>query len=267
MHFDLMVGGAKRRLTLNENAVIDLYELTGDDLFALGQRLAAPGASPAEKMRAMRLLAWTCLSQSQKFAGKPETVSKVGEWLSADQGIRLEVMRACGSLIEHYLRQMSGPPEFEGQLAPFVPTPENVVEVMARFVKPGDTVTDLGAGDGRLLDAAREAGAATVFGYEREVNRYDKLENKYRHDEMVKVFNTDIRDADISGSDVVFLYLLGTSNAELKNKLLSEMKPGALVVSHDFAMPEWEPNEEVRVTCPDREHVVYVWTIPAGPSA
>jgi len=257
MHIDLKLGGATRRLAITENAVISLFELTGDDFFTLGVKLADASVALVDKMRIMRLLAWTCLVDSQKWEGKRESLRQVSEWL-ADQEKRMEVMRTVGQLMADYLAKMAGPPEFEGQLAPFVPTPPEVVE---RMVALGDVagkyVVDLGAGDGRLMVAALEAGCRGVAGYELHEERYMALLAK-----SLGVYQQDIRTADVSVADVVFMYLLPTSNAELKQKLLSEMKPGALVISHDFDMPDWEPETRESVKCADRNHAVYVWRIP-----
>lgn len=259
MHIDLKLGGATRRLAITENAVISAYELTGDDFFALGSKLADANLPLADKMRTMRLLAWTCLCDSQKWEGKRESLRTVSEWLE-DRDKRMEVMAAVGKLIAGYIAAMAGPPEFEGQLAPFVPTPPEVVE---RMVALGDVegkyVVDLGAGDGRLMVAALEAGAAGVVGYELHEERCNALRAK-----SLNVFHDDIREAVLLDTDVVFLYLLPTSNAELKAKLLAEMKPGALVISHDFDMPDWQPEHRESVKCADRNHAVYVWRIPTA---
>ena len=271
MHIDLKLGGATRRLAITENAVISAYELTGDDFFALGSKLADAALPLADKMRTMRLLAWTCLCDSQKWEGKRESLRTVSEWLE-DRDKRMEVMAAVGKLIADYIAKMAGPPEFEGQLAPFVPTPMEVVERMvalgdvAHGAITGKHVIDLGAGDGRLMFAAADAGAASVRGCELHDGRYAALvkaiaERGYTN---VRVDQVNITDCRIDESDVVFLYLLPTSNAELKAKLLAEMKPGALVISHDFDMPDWEPEVRESVKCADRNHAVYVWRIPTA---
>lgn len=283
---EIELGGAKRRLTLNENAIIALYDLTGADFFALGQRLAAKthdeNGAPilgedgkpiapvlyAEKMRITRLLAWALLSQSQNWDGRPETLRTVGEWL-ADPKKKIEVMEAAGRLIEDYLSEMGVVArEFEGQLAPFVPTPMPVVERMLELarVRGAVHVVDLGAGDGRLLLAALERGAS-VAGFELHQGRYAALKAKIEAHparECACVYQCDIRKAAVELADVVFLYLLQSSNAELKPKLLRECKPGALVVSHDFSMPDWTPESVEHVHAEGRMHTIYAYRIPVG---
>lgn len=281
---EIELGGAKRRLALNENAIIALYDLTGADFFALGQRLAAKthdeqgnallgeDGKPiapvlyAEKMRITRLLAWALLSQSQNWDGRPDTLRTVGEWL-ADPKKKVEVMEAAGLIIEDYLAQMGiASREFEGQLAPFVPTPHAVVERMLALgnVQPTMHVVDLGAGDGRLLFAALDKGASAC-GYELHAGRYDALKAKieaHPYRESACVFQCDIREAAIELADVVFLYLLQSSNATLAPKLLAECKPGALIVSHDFSMPDWTPEAIEHVAAEGRTHTIYAYRIP-----
>ena len=286
---EIELGGQKRHLAMNENAMIALYELTGEDFFALGQRLAAKShdakgnpilgedgkpVAPvlfAEKMRITRLLAWTLLSQSQNWDGKRETLRTVGEWL-ADPKKKIEVMEAVGLIIEDYLAEMGVVTrEFEGQMAPFVPTPMAVVERMLEVggVRPCDHIVDLGAGDGRLLLAALDKGAS-VAGFELHQGRFEALKAKiaaHPYKESACVYQCDIRQAAIELADVVFLYLLQTSNAELRPKLLAGCKPGALIVSHDFSMPDWTPESVECLVAEGRSHTIYAYRIPVATPA
>ncbi len=280
---EIELGGAKRRLALNENAIIALFDLTGADFFGLGQRLAAKthdedgnallgeDGKPiapvlyAEKMRITRLLAWALLSQSQNWDGRPETLRTVGEWL-ADPKKKVEMMEAAGLIIEDYLAQMGvASREFEGQLAPFVPTPHHVVSRMVALANlgPGKHAVDLGAGDGRLLLAALDMGAS-VDGVELSPVRYSALLKRVQeHPGAGRAYiqQIDIRNAALCDADVVFLYLLQSSNVALQPKLLAECKPGALIISHDFSMPDWVPEAVEHVAAEGRTHTVYVYRI------
>ena len=61
---------------------------------------------------------------------------------------------------------------------------------------------------------------------------------------------------------VVTLYLLPELNLRLQPTLMRDLKPGTPVVSHDFDMGDWKPEQshEVQVR---RTHRVYLWKIPA----
>jgi tRNA A58 N-methylase Trm61 len=133
-------------------------------------------------------------------------------------------------------------------------------------LKDGDEVIDLGAGDGRLLFAAAENARVTAYGVEAHADRYEALAArcKQRGDsDRIFLQHCDIREAVLNGCNVVFLYLLSSSNAELKPKLLAECKPGTRIISHDFGMPDWVPDETAKVECEDRPHVVHMWRVPA----
>lgn len=286
---EIELGGAKRRLSLNENAIIALFDLTGADFFALGQRLAAKthdedgnallgeDGKPiapvlyAEKMRITRLLAWALLSQSQNWDGRPETLRTVGEWL-ADPKKKVEMMEAAGLIIEDYLAQMGvASREFEGQLAPFVPTPHHVVSRMVALANlgPGKHAVDLGAGDGRLLLAALDTGAS-VDGVELSPVRYSNLLKRVaEHPGCGRAYiqQIDIRNAALCDADAVFLYLLQSSNVALQPKLLAECKPGALIISHDFSMPDWQAEAVEHVAAEGRTHTIYAYRLPVPAAA
>jgi hypothetical protein len=52
-------------------------------------------------------------------------------------------------------------------------------------------------------------------------------------------------------------------NLKLKPKLLSELKPGTRVVSHNYDMGEdWQPEKKVEMTVDGTRHTVYFWVIP-----
>src|SRR5690606_23602972 len=58
---------------------------------------------------------------------------------------------------------------------------------------------------------------------------------------------------------VVTMYLLTQVNLKLRPRLLSELKPGTRIVSHQFNMGDWEPDETKTLSGRD----VYFWVIPA----
>jgi hypothetical protein len=56
---------------------------------------------------------------------------------------------------------------------------------------------------------------------------------------------------------VITLYLLPSLNLKLRPKLL-ELKPGTRIVSHDFSMGDWKPDQVLQVG----GKTVYYWTVP-----
>jgi cyclopropane fatty-acyl-phospholipid synthase-like methyltransferase len=74
------------------------------------------------------------------------------------------------------------------------------------------------------------------------------------------LFQTDLRDAT-----VVTLYLLPHLNLKLRSRLFEQLKPGSRIVSHDYHMGDWTPEQVVEVEGPRRIHALYYWVIPNKP--
>ncbi|MEK7788149.1 MAG: class I SAM-dependent methyltransferase, partial [Chloroflexota bacterium] len=122
-------------------------------------------------------------------------------------------------------------------------------------VQPGETVYDLGSGDGRVLFiAAREFGARAV-GVEIDPLKYlwtRAMIALLGLGDRVTVHRANFFDVDLGEADVVTLYLLPKANARLLPKFERELKPGARVVAHAFALPAWPVAAEeknVKVYC------------------
>ncbi len=146
---------------------------------------------------------------------------------------------------------------------PYVPTPYVVVEEMLRLaeVGPDDFVIDLGSGDGRILiDAARKFGARGV-GVDLDPERIaESVDNAQAAgvSERVAFLREDLFKFDIARASVVTMYLLPTVNRKLRPRLLSELKPGTRIVSHDFDLDDWRPDGKSTV----RKNV-FLWIVPA----
>jgi hypothetical protein len=62
---------------------------------------------------------------------------------------------------------------------------------------------------------------------------------------------------------VVTIYLSRDANLKLRPRLLSQLRPGARVVSHEFDMGDWAPTALRQL--PDESgfpRMLYLWTIP-----
>lgn len=152
-------------------------------------------------------------------------------------------------------------------LAPAFPTPETVVDRMLDLaqVKPGETVYDLGCGDGRIVIAAAQKYQARAVGVEIRRDIYEATRGRVASlglSDRVKIVHGNALRTDLSGADVVTLYLLTSSNERLKPVLLKYLKPGARVVSHDFSISGWKPDETEKMMVDGRPHTVYVYRMP-----
>jgi ubiquinone/menaquinone biosynthesis C-methylase UbiE len=158
-------------------------------------------------------------------------------------------------------------------IVPFVPTHPKVVEAMLKLaeVKPGDTVYDLGCGDGRIVisavkDFKAKRGLGIDFNPERlkdcarnmdeaKLTPEQRQAITFKQGDVLKLTPEDFKDVD-----VVTLYLLPEVNLRLRPVLQKGLKPGARIVSHDFDMGDWKPDQTKEVVA-DRTHTIYLWVI------
>jgi cyclopropane fatty-acyl-phospholipid synthase-like methyltransferase len=144
----------------------------------------------------------------------------------------------------------------------FTPTRHTVADAMLTLarVSAEDVVYDLGSGDGRIpIIAAQKYGARGVgieidprlVAVARELAREGGVEDK------VTFIEGDLFTADITPATVVTLYLSASINARLEAKLKRELRPGARIVSHQFPIGHWTPDERTRVDFSE----LFLWKI------
>jgi protein-L-isoaspartate O-methyltransferase len=151
-------------------------------------------------------------------------------------------------------------------LAPFVATPEDVVERMLQLAKvgPDDVVYDLGCGDGRIVIAAAKKFGARGVGIDIDANLINQAEARAKAEGVanrVRFEVGDVMTANVSRATVVTMYLLAASNVRLRPMLTKQLRKGARIVSHSFPMGDWEP--DVVDTFRDQagtSRTLYLWT-------
>ena len=164
----------------------------------------------------------------------------------------------------HWQPAREAPPSARPELdAPYVQTVAETVEVMLDLaaVGPGDRVVDLGCGDGRILIAAARRGASG-YGVDIDPARIAEAQANARRAGVAGRIRFEVRDlfeTPIGEADVVALYLLPELNLQLRPRLLSELRPGARIVSNAFDMGDWRPDRTANVGGAP----VYLWTVPA----
>jgi predicted O-methyltransferase YrrM len=153
------------------------------------------------------------------------------------------------------------------KLAPYVASPGRVVDMMLEMarIKPGETLYDLGSGDGRLLIAAAEKYKAKAVGIEISPSLVTAASEEIRKAglaDRARVIQGDVLQADLSPADVVTIYMDTAANAKLRPLLEKYLKPGARVVSHDAEVPGWKP-ARIEKTAEGDGHTIYLYQIPA----
>ncbi|MBS0335876.1 MAG: class I SAM-dependent methyltransferase [Proteobacteria bacterium] len=155
---------------------------------------------------------------------------------------------------------------------PFVVSPEEVVDRMLRIadIGPADYVIDLGSGDGRIVIGAARRGARAL-GIDIDPSLVERARNNAASAgvaERATFVAQDLFDTDLSKASVITMYLLPEVNLKLRPKLLS-LAPGTRIVSHDWNMGDWEPDETIELRTPEKpvglggKSRVHLWIIPA----
>jgi precorrin-6B methylase 2 len=173
----------------------------------------------------------------------------------------LYVPLAAGRLPE--IAQKDSP---AASLAPYVPTPQEVVDRMLELaqVGKGDVVYDLGCGDGRIPITAAKTYGARAVGVDIDPQRVAEAIDNARQagvSDLVTIRQQDAMTTDLRDATVVTLYLLSASNVKLRPILTRQLKPGARIVSHAFSMGDWQPDKvETFADRSNSQRTLYLWT-------
>jgi protein-L-isoaspartate O-methyltransferase len=158
---------------------------------------------------------------------------------------------------------------------PYVPSPQSVVADMLRYadVGPSDFLVDLGSGDGRIVLTAAKVFGARGFGVEIKDELVKKSNEAAKNEglaERVRFLKQDLFKTDLSQATVITMYLLPDTVNLLKDKFLSELRPGTRIVSHDYPLTGWLPEKQEQFELEEKINisgvtttVIYVYLVPA----
>jgi predicted RNA methylase len=158
--------------------------------------------------------------------------------------------------------------DYKDNLAPYVTSPEHVVDKMLAMakLKRGETLYDLGCGDGRILIAAAERYKVKAVGIEISDHLAKAAAEKVKKaglQDQVKVVHGNVLHTDLSGADVVTLYLATTANESLRPNLERYLRPNTRVVSYDYPIPGWKPIETSESEGHHgANHTIYLYQVP-----
>lgn len=123
--------------------------------------------------------------------------------------------------------------------APFLPTlsPQVKAALELAKLKPGQTLLELGSGDGRVMLAAARSGL-NVIGYELNplLVVYSRLRT-WRYRKQVKVVWGNFWRHKLPKSDGIFVFLLDRYMARLDKKIIQDLGRGVKLVSFAFKVP------------------------------
>jgi hypothetical protein len=158
---------------------------------------------------------------------------------------------------------------------PYVPSPQSVVADMLRYADVGanDFLIDLCSGDGRIVLTAAKVFGARGFGVEIKedlVRKANEAAQKEGVGDRVKFMKADLFKTDISQATVITMYLLPDTVNLLKDKFLTELRPGTRIVSHDYPLTGWIPEKYVQMDLEDKVQIsgvtttlIYLYIVPA----
>lgn len=153
--------------------------------------------------------------------------------------------------------------EISMSVAPFVPSPEEVIHKMLDMARPTqrEVLYDLGCGDGRIVVIAARDYFMKAVGIEMREDLAAKAQMEIKKSNLegkAEIIQANLFDVDLSKADVVTLYLTTDGNRKLKPKFEKELRLGSRVVSHDFAIPRWNPME---TSDKPNGHKIYLYKI------
>ncbi len=104
-------------------------------------------------------------------------------------------------------------------------------------LKPGQTLVDLGSGDGRLLRAAAARGIRCI-GY--EINPFLVIVSRlvcWRYRNLVTIHTANLWNVSLPPAEAIYVFLMPRFMERLDNKLRDEITNPTRVISYTFEIP------------------------------
>ncbi len=164
--------------------------------------------------------------------------------------------------------QQSDLAQYGNKFAPYVVTPEHAVDRMLEManLKPGETLFDLGCGDGRILITAVQKYKVRAVGIEISDHLARSAAEKVKKEglqDRIKIVHGDFMKQDLSSANVVTLYLETAANDTLRPKLERFLKPNTRVVSYDYPIPGWKEMGTAEAKGNHGfSHTIYLYQVP-----
>jgi SAM-dependent methyltransferase len=158
--------------------------------------------------------------------------------------------------------------DFKNDLAPYVGSPQHAVERMLAManLKPGETLYDLGCGDGRILIAAAQRYNIKAVGVEISERLAKEAATKVKKQGLqssIRIIHGNLLETDLSKADVVTLYLNNSANESLRPNLEHYLRPHTRVVSYDYPIPGWKPMDTSDTEGHSGDtHTIYLYEVP-----
>lgn len=149
----------------------------------------------------------------------------------------------------------------------FIPTPDEAIDALLNLahVTPSDVIFDLGSGDGRILIRAAQVYGARGVGIDIDPSRIAEARSRAKTagvSHQISFRPADLFESDFSDATIVILYLLPHLNLKLRPILFNQLQPGTQILSIDFDMGDWQPEQVLKLNYIEEESTIYHWKIP-----
>lgn len=147
----------------------------------------------------------------------------------------------------------------------FIPTPADAIEALIDLaqVSAADVLYDLGCGDGRLLIRAAERTGCTGVGIDidpAQLSAAVAAAAAAQVSDRLRFEQANLYEAELEPATVICLYLLPHLNLRLRPRLLA-LRPGTRIVSHQFDMGDWQPDQVVHLIPSEEDSTLYLWQV------
>jgi hypothetical protein len=172
--------------------------------------------------------------------------------------------RCFGALVAWTMLLAFDPVAAQERFSLFVGSAPATVDRMVRMagLRDGETVMDLGSGDGRIVFAAAQSnGTVRGIGVDidgRLVAQSNEQAEKLNVADRVSFLHQNAFDADLSKVDVIFMWFFPELMRLLRVKILEQARPGTRVVAALWGFGSWQPDAS-ETESPE----VHMWIVPA----
>lgn len=172
--------------------------------------------------------------------------------------------RRCSAVLAFLVLLAAHPAIAQERFSLFVGSAPATVDRMVRMagLRDGETVMDMGSGDGRIVFAAAQSnGTLRGLGVdidERLVAQSNAQAEALGIAERVKFLHQNAFDADLSNVDVIFMWFFPELMRLVRVKILEQARPGTRVVAALWGFGSWQP-DRTETEAPE----VHMWIVPA----
>ncbi len=128
--------------------------------------------------------------------------------------------------------------------SPYVPTKNREIDTILKSanLKKGQMFLDLGCGDARVVRKAVQQYGVKGIGIDINpvVLFIARLKSRFSKTQDIIFLRQDILEVDIRSYDIIYLFLLPDLLKKLSNKLKTQTKKSAIIISHGFKIENWQ---------------------------